>query len=103
MTYSRFDWKFVIAILAGFIIGIFFAAMISPWVSGNQFLVPFIAVSIVGFSWWFCRLPTLKKTLLAVCAAVVTLVLLNIFLRQSEEAQIKSTMRKLGEQVERPK
>ena len=103
MAYSGFDWKFVIGILAGFVVGLFYAAMLSPWVFGNRFLVPFMVAFIVGFSWWFCRLPTLKMTLLAVCGAVAVFFLLHVFMRQSEDARIRSTMRELREQVERNK
>ena len=102
MAYSGFDWKFVIGILAGFVVGLFYATMLSPWVFGNQFLVPFMVAFIVGFSWWFSRLPTLKMTLLAVCGAVAVFFLLRVFMRQSEDARIRSTMRELREQVSSP-
>ena len=100
MAYAAFDWKFVVGMLAGFVAGLFYSVMLSPWFFENQFLIPIIVIFTVGFSVWYCKLPSLKSTTLAIIGSGLVFVLLHALIVHSENVQVRRTIQELRERAE---
>lgn len=88
MSYVNKDLKAMIGIIAGFIIGIVAAAIISPLICGNQFLIPIGIVSVIGFPILLCTRPDMKSLLITVVIIIICIVATLFILNMQEQYQI---------------
>ena len=91
--------KRVLSIIVGIVVGFCYASLIL-WFVGYRFGMLIFAVSIVGFSVWFSRLPTVKSILVAAAVCFGGYVLLALMAKPIEEARMRKGLQALQEHLE---
>lgn len=78
MSYVNRELKFIVGCIAGFMVGVAVTTIISPWIYGNEFLVPIGIVSMVGFPVLLCSQQDMKS-LLKILGIIVICIVIAIF------------------------
>lgn len=88
MSYIDRELKIIVGIISGFIIGVAVSAIISPQIFNNQFLVPILIISIIGFPVLLCTRPTLKSTFMVMVIIVLCIIAIIFILNMQEKYQM---------------